>query len=356
MKKRCKICGKEDKLMSETLGICIDCIRKQPKKAILYVQKAHAKVRKEFNLPEKPPKHPQGIQCNICAHQCKIGPDQKSYCGLRKNVNGKLSSRTSLNSGLLYTYLDPIPTNCCSSWFCPATKENAGYSNLAVFAYGCGFNCLFCQNADHKNIETAPSMSKNEFIKRGLDPNISCICFFGGSIEPQLPFAINVSNQIIRQRKDIRICWEWNGIGNPNLVRKAAEISLKSGGNVKFDLKTFDVNLSLALSGVENKRVYENFEMIVKEFYKKRKEPVLNATTLLVPGYVDRIEVENIAQFIAKLNPNIPYSLLIFHPEFYMQDLPITPKKQVYQCYKIAKKYLKKVNIGNIHLLGLAPE
>jgi len=93
--------------------------------------------------------------------------------------------------------------------------------------------------------------------------------------------------------------------------------------------------------------------MIAKEFLPKADYPMLTATTLLVPGYVDKIEIENIAKFIASLNPEIPYSLLAFFPAFQMIDLPITPRDWAFECLKIAKKYLKNVNLGNIHLLGL---
>jgi len=80
----------------------------------------------------------------------------------------------------------------------------------------------------------------------------------------------------------------------------------------------------------------------------------LTATTLLVPYYVDAKEVSAIARFIADINPAIPYSLLIFHPDFCMDDLPVTPKKQVNECYRAARRYLERVNIGNIHLLRYA--
>ncbi len=68
-----------------------------------------------------------------------------------------------------------------------------------------------------------------------------------------------------------------------------AELSFtfRSGGIIKFDLKAFDSNLSIALSGVPNSRAYENFERIAAEFFEKLAPPVLTATTLLVPFYVD---------------------------------------------------------------------
>lgn len=125
------------------------------------------------------------------------------------------------------------------------------------------------------------------------------------------------------------------------------------GGVVKFDIKAFDPNLSIALSGVPNKRAYENFELIATEFFENSDPPVLTATTLLVPFYVDEKEVENIAAFIASINPEILYSLLVFHPDFYMRDMPITAREQVFKCYEAAKRHLNNVNIGNTQLLGL---
>jgi len=146
-----------------------------------------------------------------------------------------------------------------------------------------------------------------------------------------------------------------NGCANPLLMRRAAELSLQSGGIVKFDLKAFDENLSLALSGVSNRRAFENFEMIAEELSLARDAPVLTATTLLVPGYVDEAEVEAISEFIAGLSPEIPYSLLVFHPDFMMRDLPITPRSQAARCLQAANKRLSRVYLGNKHMLAFAP-
>jgi pyruvate formate lyase activating enzyme len=292
---------------------------------------------------------------------------ERGYCGLRWNLDG-LKTLSNSREGVAYSYLDPHPTNCCAAWFCPATTGTGypryahrngpeyGYNNLAVFLYGCNFNCLFCQNSSHKkfkSITQQPPMNIASQLSR--DSSISCICFFG-SPEPQLPFALMVAELALERRKDniLRICWEWNGCGDPIQVRKAAEISLETGGNIKFDLKAYSKGLSLTLSGVSNKRAYDNFEMIAKDLYPKRSEsPLLTATTLMVPGYIDGQEIEKIAMFIENLDPYIPYSLLAFHPNYYMTDLPYTPLEQAVECYIAAKNHLKKVNIGNLHILGI---
>jgi pyruvate formate lyase activating enzyme len=190
-------------------------------------------------------------------------------------------------------------------------------------------------------------MKMSEFVEQvKFNKKIKCICYFGGSPEPQLPFALKASKNVLEER-EVRICWEWNGCGSTNLVEEAAELSFKSGGIIKFDLKAFDPNLSIALSGVSNERAYKNFEDIASRY-----KEIITATTLLVPNYVDKEEVKGIARFIAGIDPDIPYSLLVFHPDFCMSDMPITPRRQVEECYNVAKRYLNRVNIGNRYLLG----
>ncbi|MFX0093340.1 MAG: radical SAM protein [Candidatus Hodarchaeota archaeon] len=354
-KVQCQICGEKGVLTAQAIGVCPECIRKAPEKTLSMVQDAHAQSRRHYGLLPSPPKD-KGVLCNQCANQCKIPEGQTGYCGVRINNNGKLVSKAGENKAYLHTYLDSLPTNCCASYFCPGTQR--GELNLAAFLYSCSFNCLFCQNSSHKALSSAPVMHINQVVRQAeKNDKITCICWFGGSPEPQLPFALEVSQiayEKIAPQRNFRVCWEWNGGGNPSLVKKALNLALESGGNAKFDLKCFSPILSKILLGVENKRSFENFRMCAEEFYDQRSEPVLTATTLLVPGYVDDKEVEFIAKFIADLNPSIPYSLLVFHPDWMLSDLPYTPRNQVEKCYQAAKKYLEQVHIGNKRLLGLS--
>jgi len=367
-RRRCGVCGETSNPVAGALGVCLDCIRERPDEAMPHIERAHEDARRRHGLPVRPPRTSGGVGCGLCSNGCVIGEGERGYCGLRWN-DGGLEALSDRAEGLLYTYVDPHVTNCCSAWFCPAATGAGyprfahrdgpewGYKNLAVFLYGCNFDCLFCQNPAHKDLDRGERVPAEVLAGRAAeDPRISCICFFGGSPEPQLPFAINASEKAVRTRRDrpLRICFEWNGCGSPVLVRRAAELSLTSGGNVKFDLKCFTPELSLALSGVPNRQAYRNFEMVAEELYPERRGlPVLTATTLLVPGYVDAVEVEAVARFIADLDPSIPYGLLVFHPAHLMRDLPVTPLRQAAECYRAARRYLERVNVGNLHLLGL---
>lgn len=363
---RCQICETKKPIFSKYLGICPECIRSNPEKAIELSDASLRKARRVWNLPTRVPRGDEAIKCHRCTNECMITLGNFGYCGIWKNENGKLKSIAGKNNALLHTYLDPLPTNCCSTYFCPGGSSHGypkysysndaeyGYYNLACFLYGCNFFCLGCQNDQHRQLKIAEKYSLDKFAtKVQKNPKISCICWFGGSPEPQLTWALRASKKVVTmaEKRIMRICWEWNGAGNKKYVENAVKLSLETGGNAKFDIKYFNPFLSLLFSGVSNKRTFENFERCYDSFYYQRNDPVLTATTLLIPGYVNDVEVREIAKFIANLDENIPYSLLVFHPDSFLSDLPITSRQQVNECYSSAKKYLKNVHIGNRHLL-----
>ncbi len=344
--KPCRKCHNQP--AADALGICAHCLRESENPEFLMEQ--HAPARRRWGLPLRPPHRPNGLSCPLCANHCQLAPGEWGYCGMWRNLRGKLTCRAPAGSALAYYYLDPLPTNCCAAWFCRGSRLR-GY-NLAVFFYGCNFDCLFCQNASHKNFAEAGVVSEQELVEAALDSRVRCVCFFGGSPEPQLPFALRVARRIAEKTHFQKmICWEWNGAGNLGLVRQAARISARTGGTVKFDLKAFHPNIGLALCGVPTEAVRENFAHLAREF---PQPDLLTATTLLVPFYVDEQEVEPLAAFLAEINPNIPYSLLVFSPDYYLRDLPITPREQVERCYQAARRHLKRVQVGNRHLLQYA--
>lgn len=369
---RCLICGDESPLIASQLGICLKCIREKLEEAVEIAGRVHAETRRSFGLPQAPPNNPQGLPCGVCANDCRIGFWEKGFCGLVSNSEGRLTRLGGTpEKGVLEWYYDPLPTNCVAWWFCPgctgagypkyAYKPSVeeGYANLAVFYGSCSFDCLFCQNWHFRQMsQSLKTLVSSEELASKIDRNVSCICFFGGDPSTQMMHALETSRIALQKAEAegriLRVCWETNGNMSRAFALKAAELSLKSGGIVKFDLKVWDENLSRVLCGVSNRTALDNFREIGKRFFNQRPEvPVLTASTLLVPGYVDAIEVENIARFIAEVNPGIPYTLLAFYPQYVMDDLPTTSWRQARECYEAARKHLEKVRIGNLHLLSL---
>jgi len=298
-------------------------------------------------------------------NRCRIGEGEWGYCGLRKNVRGRLEG-VSATKGKLSWYHDSLPTNCVGDWICPGGSDcgyptysyrkgaEYGYDNLAVFPHACTFHCLYCQNWHFRYHTFDHKYEPVESLVQSVGEKAACICYFGGDPSPQLPYLLHASRMAkkMSEGRILRICWETNGAMSKTLLDEIADIALMSGGCIKFDLKAWDETLHMALTGGTNRRTLENFKRLAERLPSRPEPPFLIASTLMVPGYVDAQEVGHIAGFIASLNPEIPYSLLAFYPEYKMLDLAATSWKQARGCLDAAQQAgLRRVRVGNQHLL-----
>lgn len=361
----CSICRKESSLVSGELGLCLDCIRCRPEEAREIALKVHAWIREKWGLPPEPPRHTDGVPCDLCVNHCRIEEGEPGYCGLRRNVHGRMEG-VSAAKGKLSWYHDPLPTNCVADWVCPGGSRcgypefsyrkgaEYGYDNLAVFPHACTFHCLYCQNWHFRCHTLDDAYEPVENLVGAVNKRTACICYFGGDPTPQLPYLLQAS-RMPREGNEgqiLRICWETNGAMSGSLLNEVADRTLKSGGTIKFDLKAWNETLHIALTGVTNHRTLENFERLAKSIPLRPDPPLVIASTLMVPGYVDAEEVEHISRFIASLDPEIPYSLLAFHPEYRMTDLAASSREQAGECLNAARQAgLRRVRVGNMHLL-----
>jgi len=363
---QCCLCHRQSDHISGALGLCTACILADTPAARRQAAQAHARCRARYNLPPQPPRAKDGIRCDRCVNACRIGPNQVGYCGVRSNRQGRLAGGDA-ESAAVQWYYDPLPTNCVADWVCPAsgpagyptftdiTGPERGFVNLAVFYEACSFDCLFCQNWHFRTHSIDGPRHSTAELAGAVTPHTRCICFFGGDPSCQIEHALAAARSARQKRaKDIlRICWETNGSVSRGALTEAAELSLESGGCIKFDLKAWDDSVHRALCGVSNRRTLDNFEYLAAWIDRRPDPPFLIASTLLVPGYVDETQVGRIAEFVAGLNPTIPYALLAFHPAFQMQDLATTSRSQAADCLAAAQSAgLTRVRVGNVHLLA----
>ena len=192
-----------------------------------------------------------------------------------------------------------------------------------------------------------------DYLADRANPRTYCVCFFGGDPASQMPHALAVASK--SAERGVVVCWETAGTMHPRFLKKALEISSVSGGCIKFDLKAYSRELHRALTGASNERTLENFAAAAGHARRRGSPPLLVASTLLVPGYIDSEEVGRIASFIASFDAEIPYALLAFHPHFRMLDLPRTSLTHALEAEEAARKAgLRNVRLGNTHLLSQA--
>jgi pyruvate formate lyase activating enzyme len=358
------LCGTESRLIIEHLGVCGQCLGTRFDQARSRVQAAHAETRRAFGLPEVAPRAADGVFCPLCSQGCVIGPGERGYCGLRVNQvpsrytgsggrsKGRLQHLAGTPArGVLHWYRDALPTNCVADWVC-AGHQRHGYHNLAVFYASCSLNCLGCQNWHFREVDPASNdgISARE-LADCANSRTYCVCYFGGDPASQMPHALASAGSLAE--RGVTVCWETAGLQHPKLMDRAVQLSLATGGTVKFDLKAFDEGLHVGLAGASNRRTLENFTRAADRFNERPEPPLVVASTLLVPGYVTPEEVRRIARFIADIDRRIPYALLGFAPNFYVPDLPRTSVNHAEAALDAARDAgLTNVRIGNRHLLS----
>jgi pyruvate formate lyase activating enzyme len=362
----CRRCKRSAKTISGTIGFCADCIRGHFDDVWPEIKVVHDRSRRPYGLPLDPPRGEEGASCGLCMHGCKIPEGSCGFCGLRRARSGRITGGRPHEGNVSY-YYDGLPTNCVASFVCPAgtgcgypryslaAGPEYGYKNLAVFYEACSFNCLYCQNYHFKERTSSLPRVHSRDLAGAVDHRTTCICYFGGDPTPQVLHALKTSRLALKGREGgvLRICWETNGSARWRYLEMMAALSLDSGGCIKIDLKAWDNGIHRALCGVDNRQVLENFQRLSRWTRLRPEPPLLIASTLLVPGYVDEVEVRELASFLARLDPGIPYSLLAFHPMFFLTDLPPTSRSHALACLEAARRAgLRRVNLGNEHLLG----
>ena len=362
----CRACDQRAAAISDTIGYCAACIQMQFKALWPQIERVHLRTRRLFDLPGAPPRSPAGSTCDQCMQACRMADGERGYCGIRYADRGRIKGGRP-HEGRLSYYADPLPTNCVGSFTCPAGTGSGypefaavqgpehGFQNLAVFYRACSFNCLYCQNFHFKEQPQTFKPVTSRQLADAVDDRTTCICFFGGDPAPQVLHAVKTARLALKgaQGRILRICWETNGAVQRRYLKMIADLSLHSGGCIKFDLKAWDDRIHLALCGVSNRHTLDNFKYLSRWVGRRADPPLLIASTLLVPGYIDAEEVFGIARFIARQDPTIPYSLLGFYPQFYLDDLAPTSVDHAERCLEAAHEAgLRNVHVGNWHLLG----
>lgn len=363
----CPLCGNPG-LVARALGACLACIRAGRREPLHLAARARAQAREAFGLPVKAPRA-GSIRCERCFRRCAPAPGAAGFCGVRKGSRTEDGARVLGGDGEapLHWYHDPLPTNCVADWVCAAgsgSTSTAGspYSrsrplerrpaNLAVFAYGCTFDCLYCQNSSCREVGGTTHHATVADLARAVDGRTACVCFFGGDPTPQIPLALAAMERAARTRS-FHVCWETNGAMSPDLLERLIDISLRTDGTIKFDLKAWHRGLHQALTGAPRRRVWDNLKRVISRARERREPPLAVVSTCLVPGYIDEGEIFGIASALAALDRDTPYALLAFHPHYLMSDLPTTSRRQAEACLMAAQRAgLTRVRIGNLHLLS----
>lgn len=221
------------------------------------------------------------------------------------------------------------------------------------FWTGCNFKCRGCylnyekldfgliddpiEHVKDKGREEPPQkfLSYDEVIKL-LEPlEIKYAIFMGDEavLDPQLP-------QLAKDLKE-----KWHSY-NMLMTNGHKMIDMEHIDEAIVSIKAFTDDIHHDYTGRSNKKTLENF----KELFKVCKK--VQAETVLIPEYVDPVEVEKVAEFVASVDKTINLRIDSY---FHVPGCPwrSAEKEEVEEAAKLARKHLENVNILTLDMKRL---
>jgi len=275
------------------------------------------------------------VRCHLCAHRCSMKQGKRGVCGVRENKNGVLYSL--VYGTLIAENIDPIEKKPFFHVY-PASKS---YSIATV---GCNFRCTFCQNHDISQMPRETRMIGGEeflpaeTVVRAKQSGAKTIAYT--YTEPTIYFETAYDTAEIAAENGLTNVFVTNGFMTAEAIDTIAPYL--AAANV--DLKSFRDEFYKKHCGARLDPVLESLKKM------KEKGIWVEITTLLIPTLNDsEEELKDIAGFIAGLGTETPWHISRFHPQYKMQNLPITPLASLHRAVQIGKEAgLKYVYSGNV--------
>jgi len=276
------------------------------------------------------------VACALCRHRCVIAPSKSGICAVRENRDGKLV--TLVYGEVIAAHVDPIEKK-------PLYHFYPGSKALSIAAAGCNFKCSFCQNWE---ISQAPrreggglrgqKLSPEEIVREAVGQDCRSISYT--YTEPTIFF--EYAYDTARLAKDAGLAN--NIVTNGYMTEEALTVIRPYLDAANVDLKAFKDETYRKVCGARLEPVLDSIRRM------KKLGIWVEVTTLVVPGMNDgEEELAGIARFIAGVDPDIPWHISRFHPDYEYTDAPPTPVKTLRAAYGIGKKAgLRYLYVGNI--------
>ncbi len=278
------------------------------------------------------------VECQLCAHYCRLKPGQTGPCQVRHNVGGALV--TSSYGRPVFMALEPIEKKYLFHAF-------PGSQTLSLGTAGCNFGCKYCINwrvSQRGNDGTEAEHAPEAIIEQALAQHAECIALT--YTEPTIFFEYAQDIALLAHQAGLAVVAKSNGYMTPAVLREMASWL----DAINIDLKSWDETKHRQTAGGRLQPVLENLRVAAQLGLWTE------VSTLIVPGLNDtRHDLQQIASFIStELGPEVPWHLLRFYPHYQMLDQVVTSQTLIQQAVESGLKaglrhiYTKELALGQM--------
>ncbi|MDF7798753.1 AmmeMemoRadiSam system radical SAM enzyme [Pontiellaceae bacterium B1224] len=272
------------------------------------------------------------IKCTLCPTGCKLGLGEIGDCGVRKNIDHKISCITYDQPAALN--VDPIEKK-------PLYHVLPGTPVLSIGTAGCNLHCMQCQNeplSQHAKIGTSiyTPQSIADLAKINSIPSVAYTY-----AEPLVSYEYTLACCKSVARVDLKNILVTAAYINPDPLRHLCTYV----DAVNVDLKSFSEKFYQDVCNAHLEPVLTALKIM------KEAGIFIEITNLIIPTLNDsEDETQKMCNWILdNLGEETPLHFSRFFPQNKLRHLPATPLKTILRARRIALECgLKFVYTGNM--------
>ncbi|ADL58949.1 radical SAM protein [Methanothermobacter marburgensis] len=205
---------------------------------------------------------------------------------------------------------------------CGAAETEIAYTSItdvlesySVTFLSCPFRCAYCnayrisQYPDSGWVyrgHIKPEELALEVLRELESHDISNLSFTGGEPTIHTPYIESMLHEI-KEERNVDVILATNGFQTPETLKRIIRFT----SLFSFEIKALSDELHRNLTGAPVASVLRNATYLAEKFPEK----IRVFRTVVIPG-INHHEIREIASFIAEINPEIPYRLIGFRPNF----------------------------------------
>lgn len=276
----------------------------------------------------------KNVKCPICPKGCFLRPGRSGDCGIRKNVDGKLT---------LVTYGHP-----CSAHIDPIEKKPMfhflpGSKAFSIATVGCNLHCKNCQNWEisqaSPNEVSAYEMPPEKVVE--LAKKYECASIAYTYTDPVVFYEYAYDTSKKAHEAGIKNILVTAGYIKQTPLKELCKVV--DGANI--DLKAFSDEFYQNVCSATLKPVLDALVTT------KNAGVTVEVTNLVIPTLNDSDKmIDDLCKWIKEdMGVDTPLHFSRFTPRYKMKNLPPTPVETLKKAKKIAKSHgLQYVYLGNI--------
>ncbi len=276
------------------------------------------------------------VLCELCAHNCRIKDGHRGICGVRENRKGVLYSL--VYGWLVAEHVDPIEKK-------PLFHVLPGSLSYSISTVGCNFRCRHCQNfsisqpgAFASDAVPGTLRSPEDVVASALSNGCQSISYT--YVEPTIFFEFAYDCCVLARAQGLKNIFVSNGYMAEKPTRKLAPVL----DAINIDIKAFSDDFYRKICGARLQPVLDTVRLM------HELGVWVEITTLVIPGLNDsEAELTEIAEFIASVDPSMPWHVTGFYPTYKLTDRPATSASSLQKAREIGLAAgLRYVYEGNV--------